>query len=226
MKDEFVSTVSHELRTPLTSIRSFSEILLSEPDLPAEQRREFTEIIVNETHRLSRLINDVLDLAKIDADSIQWDIQDTDLVALLREASTAVSQLYNERKIKLSLKLPSKQVIAKIDRDRIIQVTINLLSNAAKFCEQGTGEVTIELTTKKQSLVVSISDNGCGIEPEFQGVLFNKFQQVDHAQDGRPKGTGLGLAISKGIVEHHKGKIWLESTPNKGSKFYFSLPKW
>ncbi len=226
LKDEFVSTVSHELRTPLTSIRSFSEILLSEPDLPAEQRREFTEIIVNETHRLSRLINDVLDLAKIDADSIQWDIQDTDLVALLREASTAVSQLYNERKIKLSLKLPSKQVIAKIDRDRIIQVTINLLSNAAKFCEQGTGEVTIELTTKKQSLVVSISDNGCGIEPEFQGVLFNKFQQVDHAQDGRPKGTGLGLAISKGIVEHHKGKIWLESTPNKGSKFYFSLPKW
>lgn len=226
LKDEFVSTVSHELRTPLTSIRSFSEILLNEPDLSKEQRREFTEIIVNESHRLSRLINDVLDLAKIDADNIKWDIKEVDLVTLLEDASKAVSQIYKDLNVELTLTLPPEAILVKIDRDRIIQVTINLLSNAAKFCEQGTGKVNIELSTQQQSLQVCISDNGCGIEPEYQGRLFDKFQQVADAQQGRPKGTGLGLAISKGIIEHHRGKIWVKSTPNKGSKFYFSLPKW
>jgi len=224
LKDDFVSTVSHELRTPLTSIRAFSEILLSEPDLATDQRQEFLQIIVDEAQRLTRLINDVLDLAKIDANKIQWNLTDNDLKAVINDATRAVYQVYQERDIGLSLSLPEGEARAHFDRDRIQQVIINLLSNAAKFCPEHQGQVRISLAHEPDRLVLCVEDNGPGIDPSYHERLFDKFQQVEDEQQGKPKGSGLGLAICKAIVEHHGGKIWLDSAPGQGSRFYVGLP--
>nr|WP_242521505.1 sensor histidine kinase [Motiliproteus sp. SC1-56] len=225
LKDDFVSTVSHELRTPLTSIRAFSEILLSEPDLEMDKRQEFLQIIVDESQRLTRLINDVLDLAKLDADNFQWTLADTDLKQLVHDATKAVYQLYQERGIRLRTEFPDARVMAKMDRDRILQVVINLLSNAAKFCPENRGRVKVSLRADAHWVTVCVDDNGPGIPASFHDRLFDKFQQVEDEQQGKPKGSGLGLAICKGIIEHHGGRIWVDSAPGAGSRFYFSLPR-
>lgn len=223
LKDDFVSTVSHELRTPLTSIRAFSEILLSEPDLDLEQRQNFLQIVVSETERLTRLTNDVLDLAKIESGRMDWNMQQTDLRQVIEDAIHSVFQLCQERGIELHKALPTDPAVATIDRDRILQVIINLLSNAVKFCEHGQGDVRISLTREQQELRVCVADNGVGIEAKHHATLFEKFQQVSDQQQGKPKGSGLGLAICKLIVEHHGGRIWLASEPGRGSRFLFTL---
>lgn len=223
MKDDFVSTVSHELRTPLTSIRAFSEILLSEPDIELEQREKFLHIVVNETERLTRLTNDVLDLAKIESGRMDWNMQPTDMHQLIEDAINSVFQLYQDRGIELHKDVLHESVTANIDRDRILQVIINLLSNAAKFCEQNEGQVTISLKEQHAELKICVTDNGPGVEPQHHATLFDKFQQVSDQQQGKPKGTGLGLAICKRIVEHHGGHIWLESEPGEGCRFFFTL---
>lgn len=223
MKDDFVSTVSHELRTPLTSIRAFSEILLSEPEMDSEQRQRFLQIVINESERLTRLTNDVLDLAKIESGRMDWKMQPAVVQQIVEDASSSVFQIYQERGIKLHLDLPAKPAVANVDRDRILQVIINLLSNAVKFCEQDQGRVTISLSREQNGLRLCVADNGPGIEQKHQATLFDKFQQVSDQQQGKPKGSGLGLAICKLIVEHHGGQIWLDSAPGKGSRFYFTL---
>ncbi|MGI9293689.1 MAG: sensor histidine kinase, partial [Pseudomonadales bacterium] len=223
LKDDFVSTVSHELRTPLTSIRAFSEILLSEPELELEQRQNFLQIVVNETERLTRLTNDVLDLAKIESGRMDWNMQPTDVRQVIKDAISSVFQLYEERGIGLQKDLCNESAEASIDRDRILQVIINLLSNAAKFCEQDQGQVRISLTNEGDELRICVADNGPGIELKHHATLFDKFQQVSDQQQGKPKGSGLGLAICKLIVEHHGGRIWLESEPGGGSRFFFAL---
>ena len=226
MKDDFLSTISHELRTPLTAIGSLSEKLLNQPDLSEEQRRESLEIIVSEIQRLTRLVGDVLDFAKIDSDNMQWGRADTDMVAVVNEANKAVFQIYQDRNIELSTSLPFGQLMVTIDRDRIIQVMINLLSNAATYGQSGGAKVNVELTHDQQTLTVCVTDNGPGIALEYHDCLFDRFKQLQNKQQGKSKGTGLGLAICKGIIDHHKGKIWVESSPNQGSKFYFTLPLW
>lgn len=225
LKDEFLSMVSHELRTPLTSIRAFSEILLSEPNLPTPERQKFLGIVVKETERLTRLINHVLDLAKIESGRVEWHMEPVDLRDSIEDALNAVSQLFNERKIELSSKLPSQPIMIKGDRDRLIQVFINLLSNAAKFCDPETGRVAIRLKNTQRDVEVEVADNGQGIARQHLGNLFNKFYQVKDQQRGKPKGTGLGLAISRLIIEHHGGRIWVESTEGQGSQFRFTLPR-
>ncbi len=226
LKDDFVSTVSHELRTPLTSIRAFSEILLSEPDMDSAQRQEFLQIVVDETQRLTRLINDVLDLAKIDAGKIEWKITPNDLRPVIKDASKAVYLLYQQRNIGLNLSLPDTEITAEFDRDRIQQVIINLLSNAAKFCTEGQGQVRVSLglEPEQQSLILCVEDNGPGVAVDAQDRLFDKFEQIEDEQQGKPKGSGLGLAICKGIIEHHQGRIWLDSAPGAGCRFYVRLP--
>ena len=226
LKDEFVSTVSHELRTPLTSIRAFSEILLSDPNLTVEDREKFLQIIVKESERLTRLINDVLDMAKVESGHTEWNMEYVDVCQLIEDAKNTVYQLFQDRHIKLDIKKPKQPMHTLLDKDRILQVVINMLSNAAKFTEPDQGKVVVSLTINHaaQELVISVADNGPGIAPENQSRVFDKFQQVSDQQKGKPKGTGLGLAISKSIVEHHNGRIWLESQLQKGSKFFFSLP--
>ena len=224
LKDEFVSTVSHELRTPLTSIRAFSEILLNNPELPSEERQRFLGIVVKETERLTRLINEVLDLAKIEAGRMEWHMEPIDLRESIKDAINAVSQIFKEKKIQLISKLPPDPAMIRGDRDRLIQVIINLLSNAAKFCEPESGRVELKLGADSDNVQLEVVDNGPGIDQKHLDYLFDKFHQVSDQQSGKPTGTGLGLAISRLIVEHHGGKIWAESDFGKGSQFRFMLP--
>jgi Na+/proline symporter/nitrogen-specific signal transduction histidine kinase len=224
LKDEFVSTVSHELRTPLTSIRAFSEILLNNPELPTDERQRFLGIVVKETERLTRLINEVLDLAKIESGRVEWHMEPLDLREGSKDAINAVSQIFKEKNIQLIFKLPPNPAMIRGDRDRLIQVIINLLSNAAKFCEPESGRVELKLGANNDKVQLEVADNGPGIDRQQLDYLFDKFHQVSDQQKGKPKGTGLGLAISRLIIEHHGGKIWAESDFGKGSQFRFLLP--
>ncbi len=224
LKDEFVATVSHELRTPLTSIRAFSEILQQDPDLELKQRQEFLDIIVKETERLTRLINEVLDLAKIEAGSMEWRSEKVDLREPARTAASSMGQLYAESEIALDVTLPDSPIWVRGDRDRLTQVLMNLLSNAEKFCQPKRGRVQLRLDYSNNRARLKVVDNGPGIPSEQIGRLFEKFRQLEGAQDGKRTGTGLGLAISQRIVTHHGGRIEVESERGKGTAFIVELP--
>lgn len=224
LKDDFISTVTHELRTPLTSIRAFSEILGDNPDLDRAQRSKFIGIITRESERLTRLINQVLDLAKIESGAADWHPNDVDMCAVLDDAVTALSQIYKERGITLDLSLPAQAPVILADRDRITQVVLNLLSNAAQFCDKADSRVCVTLVQEAAVLRVSVADNGVGISPADQAVIFEKFRQVSDTPAGKPRGSGLGLTISREIILHYGGRLWVESTPGLGSVFHFTLP--
>jgi Na+/proline symporter/nitrogen-specific signal transduction histidine kinase len=225
LKDEFVSTVSHELRTPLTSIRAFSEILRDNPRLAPAQREEFLGTVVKETERLSRLVDDVLDIARLESGRMAWRIEAHDLNDLIGEAVTAVEQLFKERNVALVRETLADPARVFGDRDRLMQVLINLLSNANKFCEPERGRVVLRLSAMPREFRVEVEDNGPGIPRHELGRIFEKFHQVSDSREGRPKGSGLGLAISQRIVEHHGGRIRVESTVGHGTKFSFTLPR-
>jgi Na+/proline symporter/nitrogen-specific signal transduction histidine kinase len=224
LKDEFVSTVSHELRTPLTSVRAFSEILHDHPDMSQEERQKYLDIMVKETERLTRLINEVLDLAKIESGRADWFMENIDLTEVLREAIASTSQLFREKSISVVEMVPTWPITVFADRDRMIQVVINLLSNAAKFSPPDEGTVTVRLYFKDREVRVEVADNGPGIHPDEQVKIFEKFKQITDFRNGKPTGTGLGLAICRRIIEYHNGSIWVESAPGEGAKFLFSLP--
>ncbi|MBS1247444.1 MAG: histidine kinase [Proteobacteria bacterium] len=224
LKDEFISTVTHELRTPLTSIRAFSEILLANPDMDVEQRSKFLGIIVKESERLTRLINQVLDMAKIDSGRIEWRDEEVDLRALIQDAINSTSQLFRDKAAILREELGDRPVVIAGDHDRLTQVIINLLSNAVKFCPEQTGEVTIRLRPVANRWRIEVSDNGPGIAEDQHRLIFEKFHQVSNSHAGKPTGTGLGLPISQKIVEHHNGRIWVESEIGQGAVFIVELP--
>ena len=222
LKDEFVATVSHELRTPLTSIRAFSQILHDNPDMAGERRAQFLAIITKETDRLTRLINQVLDLARIEAGRAEWRIAGVDMRSLLADALARMSQVFQERSIAVQLKTPERVPVVRADVDRIIQVVLNLLSNAAKYCEQGKGRVEIGLVEDGRFLRVDVRDNGPGVDARDREIIFDRFRQAAHSQG--VQGSGLGLHICRRIVEHFGGRIWVTSGAGKGSCFSFTLP--
>ena len=224
LKDEFVSTVSHELRTPLTSIRAFSEILLGNPEMDVEQRREFIGIIVKESERLTRLINEILDIAKMESGRLDWHMEPIELRSLVQDAINASSQLFRSKGVKLEVSLGDTPVELVGDSDRLTQVVINLLSNAVKFCSEQEGRVAVSLQTEDTHASIRIQDNGPGIPSDQLQAIFEKFHQVSSNQAGKPKGTGLGLPISQRIVEQHGGRIWVESEPGQGAAFIVELP--
>ena len=224
LKDDFVSTVTHELRTPLTSIRAFTQILLEHPEVDAEQRSKFLGIITKETERLTRLINQVLDLSKIESGKAEWSESMLDLRELIGDAVTGMSQVFEERDIRIDVEVPEKAAPVRADVDRIIQVMLNLLSNAAKFCEPGRGRIRVALKEEAGALRVEVRDNGPGIDPADQGVIFDKFRQVGDTLTAKPHGSGLGLHISRQIVEHFGGRMWVESRLGEGACFAFTLP--
>jgi Na+/proline symporter/nitrogen-specific signal transduction histidine kinase len=224
LKDDFVSTVSHELRTPLTSIRAFSEILLDNPDLDEEERQGFLGTIVDETERLTRLINQVLDLSKLESGRADWHIEPIDLRHVIATSAQAAAQLFRDKDVTLDLNLPEQVPMVEADRDRVVQVVVNLLSNAVKFSEPGAGRVSVGLVAGDGALRVDVSDNGPGVAAEDQRVIFEKFRQGGDTRRNRPAGTGLGLPISREIVDHLGGRLWVESTPGAGATFSFTLP--
>ena len=227
LKDDFMSSVTHELRTPLTSIRALSELMRDDPGLAPAQRQQFLAIIVAEAERLGRLVDQVLDMAKIEAGQADWRSAAVDLPALLQRAAQTTAELLHGRGATLVLELPDTAagpvppVLA--DEDRLLQVLLNLLSNAAKFVPAGRGRVVLALACGPEGATVTVQDNGPGVPPAQQALVFEKFRQGGDAAH-RPAGTGLGLPISRQIVEHFGGRLWLRSDPGQGATFGFTLP--
>lgn len=223
LKDDFISTVTHELRTPLTSIRAFSEILNDNPELEQAQRARFIAIIVKESERLTRMINQVLDLAKLESGQAEWHTTALDMKEVVEDAVTTTSQLLREHGVVLDLDLPPKVPPVRADRDRVLQVLLNLISNAVKFCDREAGRIGIALQALPDALQVDVRDNGSGIAPGDQDTIFEKFRQAGDNLTEKPQGTGLGLPISRQIIEHFGGRLWVESTRGEGASFCFTL---
>jgi signal transduction histidine kinase len=224
LKDDFMSSVTHELRTPLASIRAFSEILYDDPEIDLKERKRFLGILVSETERLSRLVNQVLDLAKIESGHADWQTGQVDLNEVVEQAVAATEQLLRHKGTEIRLHLPDRQATVWADRDRLVQVVVNLLSNAAKFAPEGSGRVEVSLQQQAGSnWKVRVTDNGPGIPDEDLPFVFEKFRQGGGGT-GKPVGTGLGLPISRQIIEHFGGRIWAESQPGKGATLVFMLP--
>lgn len=222
VKSDFVSVVSHELRTPLTSIKSFSEILKDDvEDLDIDSQRHFLSIISEESDRLGRLINDLLDLQKMDSGKMMWKDAPVELVRVLQSSVEFFSQAYSDKGLWLRL-VPSTECVLNLDVDRIKQLIANLFSNALKFTERGGVTVTIDIDS--DHVKVTVTDTGVGIAEAEVGKVFDTFHQVDSSETRKIGGSGLGLAICKEIVEHYGGWIWVESILGQGSSFSFTLP--
>ncbi len=222
MKNEFISVVSHELRTPLASIRGSLGLLAAGvfKNKP-ESAQQMLDIATNETERLVRLVNDILDLERLESHKVNLIKQWCDVATLMRQCIETLQSLALEGNITLSLEPTSVQVWA--DRDRITQTLVNLVSNAIKFSPSGSS-VTLSTQALGDQVLFQVKDQGRGIPADKLETIFGRFQQVD-ASDSRQKGgTGLGLAICKSIVQQHGGRIWVESIVGKGSSFYFTLP--
>ena len=223
LKDDFLSTISHELRTPLTSIRSFGEILFDTPKIDQAQRKQFLSVIISESERLTRLINQILDLAKMEAGSMDWEMSEVDAREAIEEALVTMSSLMDDKSIALDLKLPDNLPYVFADRDRLIQVVVNLLSNAVKFCVDLEPVVKVTAEVDGDTVLVRVADNGPGVPDGVEDIIFEKFQQVGNTFINKPKGTGLGLPVSRQIIEHFGGKIWSEKA-EQGADFRFTLP--
>ena len=232
MKDAFLSSVSHELRTPLTSIRSFSEILLQYQQEDPKTQKEFLKIINSESERLTRLINEVLDLARIESGEMDWRDKVVSVSEVIEFAVKAQQQVLREKSLRLTLDVCPGLPAVLADRDRIHQVVTNLLGNAVKFSFEG-GEIRVRAEVlegrrngeSREWVKVSVSDDGIGIEEKDHRIIFDKFRQVaDESLNDKPGGTGLGLPISREIITHYGGNIWVESEKGKGSSFFFTLP--
>lgn len=222
-KDEFLSTITHEIRTPITSIRALTEILHDNDDVDTATRQQFLGTVIKESERLTRLINQVLDLERFESGRMRLHLEPLLLRDVIKDAVEATGQLASEKYVDVQFlaDCPPTPVVA--DRDRLMQVLINLLSNAIKFCEPEKGRIIVRLVVEGTTCNVSVCDNGAGIDPALHELIFEKFYQVqgDHR---KPKGSGLGLAITKKIIELHNGSIDVDSQPGHGSVFTFQLP--
>ncbi len=224
MKSEFISTVSHELRTPLTSIRGAMGLVAggAAGELPA-QAKKLVDIAANNSERLVRLINDILDIEKIESGKMQFDLAQQPIVSLIEQAieeNKAYAEQFGSRYV-FTTELTDLQL--KIDSDRIRQVLDNLLSNAAKYGANA-DVVEVSLVQKNGCAELRVTDHGKGIAEEFQAQVFGKFAQADSSDTRQKGGTGLGLNIAKAIVEHHRGKIWFETEQDVGTSFIVQLP--
>jgi signal transduction histidine kinase len=227
LKDNFLSLVSHDMRTPMTSIEGYASIMLERLGrFSEEDQRASLEIIVKESQRLTRLINDILDLQRFEAGKMELDLRDLDLDRLARESAELFQGFAYSKKISLETVLPESPVWVSGDPDRLSQVMANLLSNAVKFTPAG-GRVIVAVENmageRGGRARVSVSDTGPGIPPELRPRVFDKFQQVEKLVRPREQGTGLGLALAREIIEAHGGRIGLAEGTGRGSEFYFIL---
>jgi len=239
-KSSFLSFVSHELRTPLTSILGFASInqkrlteklfpLIPEGnpkiDRAKDQVSKNNTVIVQEGQRLADLINDLLDLAKIEAGKMDWQFRTFSPVELLNRARKTTYSLFDQNpELSFATRNPANLPDIHADFDRLLQVILNLISNAVKFTPRGEVILRVKESIGDDSIQISVQDTGPGISPDHRDAIFERFHQLEEANQGKPKGTGLGLPICKEIVEHHGGHIWVESDVGKGSIFHFTIP--
>jgi signal transduction histidine kinase len=223
LKSEFLASMSHELRTPLHTIIGFSELLGEELEGPLnEKQMRFVQHIHKDSLHLLELINDVLDISKIEADRLELRPEAFDFTALIAESLASVRSLAEAKSHTLETASDVPTAV-EADRLRIKQVLVNLLSNAIKFTPEG-GRIRLEARVQDSFVVVSVRDTGIGIPMEEHESIFEKFHQVGATTKGVREGTGLGLAITKRLVEQHGGGIWVQSQPQQGSTFSFTLP--
>ena len=224
MKEEFVSIVSHELRTPLTSILGSIQLVVGEPgSVPDPEHRNLLQIALNNCERLVRIINDILDVSKIESGNLALHKKAVNVAELIRQAVDVVASPARNANVKIDVRLPADLRPVMVDQDRIVQALVNLLSNAVKFAPGGS-TVALAAMASQQTVTLSVTDEGEGIAPENLSRLFRKFQQVDSSSSRRKGGTGLGLAITKALVEQHGGRIFVDSELNKGTRFSITLP--
>jgi PAS domain S-box-containing protein len=224
LKSSFLANMSHEIRTPLNSIIGFSE-LLSDPDIDCKTKDEFAQIINTNGNQLLSIINDIVDISKIEAGQMNLSYTSINVKRLIDDISNEFSSKFNDKKIELKIKVATTDhdSIISCDELKLRQILVNLLGNALKFTEKGFTE--IGYLDKGDFIHFYIKDSGIGIPYEFQETIFERFTQVDFGFSRKYGGNGLGLPISKSFVELMGGKMWLESVPDIGSSFYFSIPK-
>jgi signal transduction histidine kinase len=233
MKDEFIASVSHELRTPLTSILAFTEILLSAPPEDRRTQQEFLEIIQRESGRMSELVNDILDISRLEGGAVRFRIERVDVVGLAKEVAVNFRAVAEKANVQLRIEDAPDTPAMTADRQRVVQVLVNLVSNGIKFTPPG-GRLTIETRGETEGeaggnrlwCVVEVRDTGLGIAAEDLPRVFERFTQIGDPLVSKPKGTGLGLSISRAIVERLGGQISARSTPGEGSTFSFRIPAW
>ena len=224
-KTEFIASISHELRTPLTSIQnSVSNILAGVTGKVTRKTREYLHAMKSDCHRFADLINDLLDMAKLEAGSMPVSRKVMNIVSVVSETIHEFSAVTAQQGVALTCEVDSHISPVYADPQRIQQVLFNLISNAIRFTERG-GKVAVRTYDWGEKVVVAVQDSGIGIEPELQKQIFSKFYQIRRQAGAGSKGSGLGLAICNGIIAVHGGAIWVESEKGKGSKFFFSLPK-
>ena len=224
LKSDFVSMVSHELKTPLAAMRTSAQVL-EVADIATETKREMLDIILRNIDRQTNLVNDLLDLSRIESGRMELKFERLSLDSVVADSIESVKQAASVEGIKLNVELPESLSSVKGDREKLTQVVINLLNNAIKFTPRS-GEIRIKARELNGQVEVKVSDTGIGIPPEDLDSVFDKFYQVDSTLTREAGGTGLGLAICKGIIEAHRGRIWAESELGKGSTFVFRLEKW
>lgn len=224
LKSEFVSTVSHELRTPMTIIKdSIAQLREDHNDIPDDERKMLLDMALRNINRLGNLINNLLDLSKIEAGKVEIQKELMDIVALSKEVCFGFDQQAKKKGIEMKLKASKDRIMVEADRDKITQVMLNLIGNSMKFVDKG--HVELNVIDEPGRVVCAIIDTGRGISRDDLQKVFNKFQQFGKKSGAGVKGTGLGLSICKGLVDLHGGEIWVESELGKGSKFVFTLPK-
>jgi signal transduction histidine kinase len=222
-KSEFLANMSHELRTPLNAILGFTELILDRiyGDIP-DKVQDVLKRLMHNGHHLLGLINDVLDLSKIEAGQLNLSVDEYSIEEMIRSALVSMEALAEEKEIVLTHKIQTDLQKAKGDEQRITQVLLNLLGNAIKFTDRG--RVHVAVTGSDSKFQVSVSDTGPGISQADQELIFEAFQQADGSNTREKGGTGLGLSIVKRIIEMHGGDIWVESVVGEGSTFHFRLP--
>ncbi len=222
-KSQFLANMSHELRTPMNAILGYTELIADNiyGEVP-EKIRETIERIHNSGRHLLHLINDVLDLSKIEAGHFELSLDDYSMKDVVDSVIASVESLGAEKGLALRTSIPVDLPVGKGDEQRLTQVLLNLLGNAIKFTDQG--EISVQVSKADSAFVVSVSDTGVGIAEDQQRKIFEEFHQVDDSITRRKGGTGLGLSITKRIIEMHGGQLRVESKPGEGSTFSFTLP--
>jgi len=223
MKSEFVSNISHELRTPLASIVGFSETIASDPNMPVEMRNEFNLIILNEGKRLAKLINDVLDLSRMESGRIAINRSKVNIVKLIKRMVENNKGLIEAKYLILTLEVPNDEIIIEVDEERLLQALDSLIDNSIKFTKEG-GRIKVILNNLYREVEIIITDTGIGIPKKDIPFLFQKFYKVNRPEYDIP-GAGMGLVFVKQIVDLHKGLINIQSEPNKGTSVLIKLLK-
>jgi len=224
MKSDFFSTVTHELRTPLSSIKMGISLLAGGREGPlTEGQKELLTLVNQENNRMVGLVNAILDLSKMEAGMMTYQIEQKNIVPLIDQVVQEMKPLVETKKIRFESEVAEKLPIPKVDTERFLQVLRNVIGNALKFTPEG-GRVNVSVRTIDEGLQISVADTGPGIPEKNLTTIFEKFQQANTKGPYKTKGTGLGLAIAKQVITHHGGRIWAESKLGEGSTFFILLP--